>query len=182
MGNAARRYFVMSEEKSSAFMAEFEKAKAPRQEGYKKLMEAYQADSLLVSRSNFSGESVTALLFTEEPEKCGGWKVEKTVHGDEWSWSVVPDRRFKKGKQLASDIAEANSIQAPSLFSPWAIEQLRMGSITFTSGAMHHAVAGFVGGRVVVSVPVPDPDQEFPEIHADLVEIKKSEFIALTEE
>lgn len=183
MGDAARRYFVMSKEKSSAFMAEFKQEKAPRQEAYKHLMEKHKADTLMVSRSEFSGERVTALAFNDEPKPRRGCKVEKIVINGEWCWQVTPNRRFKEGKELDRDIAAANNVEAASLFSPWAIEQLKMGALVFSSGAMHHAVAGYVKDQVVVSVPVPNPEkEEFPEIHPDLVEIKKSQFVALTEE
>ena len=58
-----------------------------------------------------------------------------------------------------------------------------MGTLVFSSGFMSHAAAGYVKDQVVVSVPVPNPEQEeFPEIHSDLIEIKKSQFVALTEE
>ena len=183
MGDQARRYFVMSKEKSSAFMAEFRDAKAPRQDAYKKLMEKYQADTLMVSRSSLSGERVQALVFDEEPEPHRGWKVEKVVFDGKWSWQVTPDRRFKEGKQLDRDISATNAVDAASLFSPWAIERLKMGTLVFSSGFMSHAAAGYVKDQVVVSVPVPNPEQEeFPEIHSDLTEIKKSQFVALTEE
>lgn len=183
MGDTARRYFMMSKEKSKAFIDDFEQGKAPRKEAYKQLMERYKSDSLMVSRSNFSGESVTALVFKDEPEQKRGWKVEKTILNDEWCWKVSPNRRFKEGKQLDRDIYEANSVDTPSLFSPWATEILGMDVLAFSAGRMHHAVAGYVKGQVVVSVPVPNPGQgEFPDIHPDLVEIKKSQFIAMTEE
>ena len=183
MTDSARRYFVMSKEKSSAFMAEFDQAQAPRKEACKSLMESYRADSLMVSRSNLSGEIVQGLVFNYEPEHRRGWKVEKVVLGGDWCWKVTPNRRFKEGKQLDRDIRSANSVESASLFSPWAIDRLKMDAISFSSGAMHHAVAGYVKGQVIVSVPVPSTDQEnFPEIHSDLVEIKKSQFVALTEE
>jgi hypothetical protein len=183
MGDQARRYFVMSKEKSSAFMAEFRDAKAPRQEAYKKLMEKYQADNLMVSRSDFSGERVQALIFKEMPEQRRGWKLEETILDGEWGWKASPNRRFKEGKQLACDISAVNNVDAASLFSPWAIERLKMGTLVFSSGFMSHAVAGYVKDQVVVAVPVPNLEQEeFPEIHSDLIEIKKSQFVALTEE
>lgn len=110
-------------------------------------------------------------------------------NGDQRYALIVPDKRSKHGKDLAKQIAEFNS----SAVSP--SEQIcrdlgllvhKIGSHrTSPSGmAMYHSVCGLFGDVLVFNIPFggdsgADQDVQIPDW---LVEIKRSEFIAISEE
>lgn len=185
MGDVTRRYFVMDKEKSAQFMERFDQLKKPFNDALKALVDEHGANDCWVSRSSFSGDRVIGLVYNTEPNEAKWLKVEKQRHEGKHLYVVTPNRRYKEGKHLARQLEEVNSMRGrTSNFSVWACQDLEMQCERITDRCMHHSVAGFVKGQVVVSVPVPyeGDEDKFPAVHADLVEVKKSEFIALTEE
>lgn len=178
-----RRYFVMSEEKSANFWARYQEAVKPGQEAMSAFIEEYSADNVWVSQG-LGGESVVGLVFNNHPGDKKGLKIKRKHTSDGYVFVATPNRRYKEGKQLQKQIGLLNSKRGRAAdYSNWAINELGMQSERMTDRYLSVSAAGYVKKQVVLSVPAPNfRDQEFPTIHPDLTEIKKSEFIALTEE
>ena len=177
-----RRYFVMSEEKSTEFLARYQEAQEPGKKATKEFLAEFGADNTWVC-NGMSGEHVIGLVYNEKPD-CKWLKVEGQRHNDKAIWVAYPNRRYLEGKHLDKQIGLLNSKRGyASDYSTWAVKELGMQSERMADRYLSISVAGYVKKRVVLSVPVPNcREQQFPSIHPDLTEIKKSEFIALTEE
>ncbi|EBU8701569.1 hypothetical protein DL072_26560, partial [Salmonella enterica subsp. enterica serovar Kokomlemle] len=106
-------------------------------------------------------------------------------------FEVRPDRRYSEGKQLATRLKEINEkLQALPPFSAWAVGAL--GCYADADYVNHGqqfttwSAAGFFPEKkaLVVRIPVGENGkQPLPgDMSPALIEIKRSEFIAITEE
>ncbi|MFJ5538597.1 DUF5420 family protein [Vreelandella titanicae] len=179
-----RRYFVMDEDKSTAFWQRYKEALKPGEEAMKAFLEEFGADNTWVSQG-LGGESVIGLVFNSEPKNCKWLRVEKKHIDTGYVYVAFPNRRYLEGKHLQKQIGLLNTAMGRAAdFSSWASHELGMYAERIGDGHISVSVAGYQKGRVILAVPMPNEGREpgFPAIHADLTEIKKSEFIALTEE
>lgn len=116
------------------------------------------------------------------PEK--NWDGEKNL-----VWIHKPDRRFKAGKEAAKKLASVKNFR----FSDYICKELKVENMVpgrhdggRTGWALYNSVAGMYNNRIVVKIPfgnnLTGGGRSDPEIPECLREIKKSEFIAMTEE
>lgn len=179
-----RRYFVMDEEKSKAFWARYQEALKPGEKAMQEFLKEYGADNTWVSQG-LGGESVVGLVFNEHPGERKGFKFERRHTEQGFVYVAFPDRRYKEGKALQKGMGTLNStLGRAACFSGWAADELGMYCERIGDGHISVSAAGYQKGRVILAVPVPNEGREpgFPSIHPDLTEIKKSEFVAITEE
>ncbi|EFB2278472.1 DUF5420 family protein [Escherichia coli] len=106
-------------------------------------------------------------------------------------FSVTPDRRYKEGRKLDKDIQQLNTqLKRLPGFSAWLISEIdcyfEADWIVNGRDSVTWSAAGFYPEKDVVVVRIPVPSEEIAwmksRLHPSLIEIKRSEFIALTEE
>ena len=182
MSSMNRRYFKMDKDNSAELELRYDDLRKPRQDACNALAAKYGADGVLITDgSQLFPSRIMGLMFEVRPENQDGLKFEMVEVRGHTKWKASPDRRYKAGKALAADIRAAEKVAGAETFSRWAVEETGMANEGHTDGKIHLSVAGMAKGCLVVSVPSPEGGS-FPEIDPRLTEIKKSEFIALTEE
>ncbi|EKB5404467.1 DUF5420 family protein [Salmonella enterica] len=188
-----RRYFKLNEADSVKYYKEYqEKIGKPRKEAIRDFLSACNAAGF-VSYQHFGVEHISALLMRENVD-CGKNKRTRSNSFDDDGqalFEVRPDRRYSEGKQLAARLKEINEkLQELSTFSDWAVRKLgcyadascvnRGQYLTTWSGA------GFYSEKKALVVRIPVGEKGEKALPADmskaLIEIKHSEFIAITEE
>ncbi|EAV8524285.1 hypothetical protein FEQ43_01255 [Salmonella enterica] len=188
-----RRYFKLNEADSVKYHKKYQdEIGNPRKKAIRDFLSTCNAAGY-VSHQHFGVEHISALLMRENVN-CGR---NKRTHSDSFDddgqalFEVSPDRRYSEGKQLAARLKEINEqLQELSLFSDWAVRTLgcyadasyvnRGQYLTTWSGA------GFFPDKKALVVRIPVGEKGEKALPADmskaLIEIKHSEFIAITEE
>ncbi|EJI4854879.1 DUF5420 family protein [Salmonella enterica] len=188
-----QRYFKLNEADSVKYHKEYqEQIGKPRKKAVRDFLDACNAVGYY-SHQSFGVEQIRSLLVRGDVD-CGR---NKRVSGKEFDddgqalFEVRPDRRYKEGKQLAARLKEINEkLRDLSTFSGWAVSLLgcyaeaagvRNGQNYFTwSGA------GFYPEKKALVVRIPVGESGEKPLSADmspaLIEIRHSEFIAITEE
>lgn len=188
-----RRYFKLNEADSVKYHKEYlAKIGKTRREAIRDFLSTCNAVGYL-SRKHFGTEYISALLVRGGMD-CGRNKRVSSKEFDndgQALFEVRPDRRYSEGKQFATRLEEINKkLQELPLFDAWVVEIL--GCYADASYVNHGqnfvawSAAGFFPEKkaLIVSIPVgengkePLPDDMSPA----LIEIKHSEFIAITEE
>ncbi|EDK5786895.1 hypothetical protein CI374_15485 [Salmonella enterica subsp. enterica serovar Panama] len=188
-----RRYFKLNEADSVKYHKEYqEKIGKPRKKAIRDFLSACNADGF-VSHQYFGVEHISALLMRENVD-CGRNKRPRSNSFDDDGqtlFEVSPDRRYSEGKRLAARLKEINKqLRALPLFSDWVVRTL--GCYAEANGVRHgqHYVtwsgAGFFPEKkaLVVRIPVGENGEKAlpANMSKALIEIKHSEFIAVTEE
>ncbi|ENS4336286.1 DUF5420 family protein [Salmonella enterica] len=188
-----RRYFKLNEADSVKYYKEYqEKIGKPRKKAIRDFLSACNAAGF-VSYQHFGVEHISALLMRENVD-CGKNKRTRSDSFDDDGqilFEIRPDRRYSEGKQLAARLKEINEkLQELSTFSDWVVRKLgcyadascvnRGQYLTTWSGA------GFYSEKKALVVRIPVGEKGEKALPADmskaLIEIKHSEFIAITEE
>lgn len=188
-----RRYFKLNEADSVKYYKEYqEKIGKPRKEAIRDFLSECNAVGYL-SHQHFDAEYISALLMRESVD-CGRNKRTRSDSFDDDGqilFEIRPDRRYSEGKQLAARLKEINEqLQALPLFSDWAVRKL--GCYADASYVNHGQYlttwsgAGFYPEKKALVVRIPVGERGEKALPADmskaLIEIKHSEFIAITEE
>ncbi|ELW4572827.1 DUF5420 family protein [Salmonella enterica] len=188
-----RRYFKLNEADSVKYHKEYqEKISNPRKKAVRDFLNTCNAVGCY-SHQHFGTEHISALLVRENVD-CGRNKRTRSDSFDndgQALFEVRPDRRYSEGKLLAARLKEINEqLQELSLFSDWVVRKLgcyadasyvnRGQYLTTWSGA------GFFPDKKALVVRIPVGEKGEKALPADmskaLIEIKHSEFIAITEE
>lgn len=188
-----RRYFKLNEADSVKYHKEYqEKISNPRKKAVRDFLNTCNAVGYY-SHQHFGTEHISALLVRENVD-CGRNKRTRSDSFDndgQALFEVRPDRRYSEGKLLAARLKETNEqLQELSLFSDWVVRKLgcyadasyvnRGQYLTTWSGA------GFFPDKKALVVRIPVGEKGEKALPADmskaLIEIKHSEFIAITEE
>lgn len=187
------RYFKLNEADSVKYHKEYqEKIGKPRREAIRDFLSACNAVGYL-SHKHFSTEHISALLVRGDVDCGRNKRVSRKEFDDDGQvlFEVRPDRRYSEGKQLATRLKEINEkLRALPPFSARAVEKL---GCYADAGYVNHgqcfatwSAAGFFPEKkaLVVSIPVGENGKEpLPaDMSPALIEIKHSEFIAITEE
>ncbi|EBX7467599.1 hypothetical protein DS565_15720 [Salmonella enterica subsp. enterica serovar Bareilly] len=188
-----RRYFKLNEADSVKYHKEYqEKIGKPRREVICDFLSACNATGYL-SHQHFGTEYISALLVRGDVD-CGRNKrlsSEKFDDDGQVLFEVRPDRRYSEGKQLATRLKEINEkLQTLPRFSAWAVKTLGCYAdadyVNHGRSFVAWSAAGFFPEKkaLVVSIPVGENGKEpLPaDMSQALIEIKHSEFIAITEE
>ncbi|EDT6434535.1 hypothetical protein WP66_004976 [Salmonella enterica subsp. enterica] len=187
------RYFKLNEVDSVKYHKEYqEKIGKPRKKAIRDFLNACNAVGYY-SHQHFGVEQISALLVRGDVD-CGR---NKRISGKEFDddgqvlFEVRPDRRYSEGKQLATRLKEVNEkLQALPPFSAWAVGVLGCYADAFYVNHGQQfttwSAAGFFPEKkeLVVRIPVGENGkQPLPgDMSPALIEIKHSEFIAITEE
>ncbi|EEP9437597.1 hypothetical protein HCO87_002410 [Salmonella enterica subsp. enterica serovar Reading] len=188
-----RRYFKLNEADSVKYHKEYqEKIGKPREKAVSDFLSACNAVGYL-SHKHFGTEYISALLVREDVD-CGGNKRTRSGFFDDDGqdlFKVEPNRRYSEGKQLATRLKEINKkLQALPPFSAWAVKTLGCyADADYVNHGQHlttWSATGFFPEKkaLVVSIPVGENGKEplSADMSPALIEIKHSEFIAITEE
>ncbi|EDL0131937.1 hypothetical protein CLF53_16085 [Salmonella enterica subsp. enterica serovar Kottbus] len=188
-----RRYFKLNEADSVKYHKEYqEKIGKPRREAIRDFLSACNAVGHL-SHKHFGTEYISALLVREDVD-CGGNKRTRSGFFDDDGqdlFKVEPNRRYSEGKQLAARLKEINEkLQVLPPFSAWVVKTLGCYAdadyVNHGQNFVAWSAAGFFPEKkaLVVSIPVGENGKEpLPaDMSPALIEIKRSEFIAITEE
>ncbi|EAX7073466.1 hypothetical protein TK81_11445 [Salmonella enterica subsp. enterica] len=187
------RYFKLNEVDSVKYYKEYqEKIGKPRKKAIRDFLNACNAAGF-VSHQHFGVEYISALLMRENVD-CGRNKRTRSDSFDDDGqvlFEVRPDRRYSEGKQLAARLKEINEqLQELSLFSDWAVRKLGCYAEAFYVNHGQQfttwSAAGFYSEKKALVVRIPVGEKGEKALPADmskaLIEIKHSEFIAITEE
>ncbi|WP_079907646.1 DUF5420 family protein [Salmonella enterica] len=188
-----QRYFKLNEADSVKYHKEYqEQIGKPRKKAIRDFLDACNAVGYY-SHQSFGVEQISALLVRGDVD-CGR---NKRVSGKEFDddgqalFEVRPDRRYSEGKRLAARLKEVNEkLRDLSTFSDWVVRLL--GCYAEANGVrrrQHYFTwsgAGFYPEKkaLVVRIPVGENGEKpLPvDMSKALIEIKRSEFIAITEE
>ncbi|EIK4912410.1 DUF5420 family protein [Salmonella enterica] len=187
------RYFKLNEVDSVKYHKEYqEQIGKPRKKAVRDFLNACNAVGYC-SHQHFGVEQIRALLVRGDVG-CGR---NKRISGKEFDddgqalFEVKPDRRYNEGKWLAARLKEINEqLRVLPLFSDWAVRKL--GCYADASYVNHGQYlttwsgAGFYPEKKALVVRIPVGENGEKPLPADmskaLIEIKHSEFIAITEE
>ncbi|EEN4101261.1 hypothetical protein C7101_14070 [Salmonella enterica subsp. enterica serovar Mikawasima] len=188
-----RRYFKLNEADSVKYHKEYQdKIGKTRREAIRDFLSACNAVGYL-SRKHFGTEYISALLVRGGVDCGRNKRVSSKEFDDDGQalFEVRPDRRYSEGKQLAARLEEINKkLQALPTFDAWVVEILGCyADANYVNHGQQFIVwsaAGFFPEKkaLVVSIPVGENGKEpLPaDMSPALIEIKHSEFIAITEE
>ncbi|EAU4679365.1 hypothetical protein EAP58_14770 [Salmonella enterica] len=188
-----RRYFKLNEADSVKYHKEYqEKIGKSRKKAIRDFLNSCNAVGYC-SHQHFGVEHISALLMRENVD-CGKNKRTRSNSFDDDGqalFEVKPDRRHNEGKRLAARLKEINEqLRVLPPFSDWAVRKL--GCYADASYVNHGQYlttwsgAGFYSERKALVVRIPVGENGEKSLPADmskaLIEIKHSEFIAITEE
>ncbi|ECJ2585588.1 hypothetical protein FNI16_09635 [Salmonella enterica subsp. diarizonae] len=188
-----RRYFKLNEADSVKYYKEYqEKIGKTRKKAIRDFLNGCNAVGYC-SHQHFGIEHISALLMRENVD-CGRNKRTRSDSFDDDGqalFEVRPDRRYSEGKELAAQLKKINEqLQELLLFSDWVVRKL--GCYADASYVNHgqylttRSGAGFYSEKKALVVRIPVGENGEKPLPADmskaLIEIKHSEFIAITEE
>lgn len=188
-----RRYFKLNEEDSVKYHKEYQdKIGKTRREAIRDFLSTCNAVGYL-SHKSFNTEFISALLVRGGMDCGRNKRVSSREFDDDGQvlFEVRPDRRYSEGKQLAARLKEINEkLQELPPFSAWAVKTLGCYAdadyVNHGQNFVAWSAAGFFPEKkaLVVSIPVGENGKEpLPaDMSPTLIEIKHSEFIAITEE
>ncbi|EBI9015518.1 hypothetical protein DKR59_01080 [Salmonella enterica] len=188
-----RRYFKLNEADSVKYHKEYqEKIGKPRKKAIRDFLSACNAVGYL-SYKHFGTECINALLVRGGVDYGRNKRVSRKEFDDDGHvlFEVRPDRRYNEGKRLAARLKEINEqLQELPLFSDWAVRKLGCyADASYVNHGQHLTTwsgAGFYSERKALVVRIPVGENGEKPLPADmskaLIEIKHSEFIAITEE
>lgn len=178
----ARRYFV-ADDADAEQLKEMILSKINAQRGQHRALAAkYEADEVV----KYDDGRVVGLAFKSadgEPAQRDGLTFRSSQPDDGFTWHTYkPNRRTKIGKQLQADMSAIKAYSGSDTIVRHygAYRHAVVPHAGSTGMAMAVSVGGIVKGKVVLSVPVSENEPFDPP--TSLREIKKSEWIALTEE
>ncbi|EDJ8882138.1 DUF5420 family protein [Salmonella enterica] len=188
-----RRYFKLNEADSVKYHKEYqEKIGKPRKKAIRDFLNGCNAVGYC-SHKHFGVEYISALLMRENVD-CGRNKRTRSDSFDDDGqalFEVSPDRRYNEGKRLAARLKEINEqLQDLSTFSDWAVRLLgcyaEASGVKYGQSYFTWSGAGFYPEKKALVVRIPVGENGEKPLPADmspaLIEIKHSEFIAITEE
>ncbi|EHP2853263.1 DUF5420 family protein [Salmonella enterica] len=188
-----RRYFKLNAADSVKYHKEYlEKIGKPRKKAIRDFLSACNAVGYL-SYKHFGTEYISALLVRGGMDCGRNKRVSSKEFDDDGQvlFEVRPDRRYSEGKQLATRLEEINKkLQELPPFSAWAVKTLGCYAdadyVNHGQNFVAWSAAGFFPEKkaLIVSIPVGENGKEpLPaDMSKALIEIKHSEFIAITEE
>ncbi|EDV5785876.1 hypothetical protein ACZ79_000563 [Salmonella enterica subsp. enterica serovar Thompson] len=188
-----RRYFKLNEADSVKYHKEYlAKIGKPRREAIRDFLSTCNAVGYL-SHKHFGTEYISALLVRGGMDCGRNKRVSSKEFDDDGQalFEVRPDRRYSEGKQLAARLEEINKkLQALPTFGAWAVKTLGCYAdadyVNHGQNFVAWSAAGFFPEKkaLVVSIPVGENGKNpLPgDMSPVLIEIKHSEFIAITEE
>ncbi|EPC4835768.1 DUF5420 family protein [Salmonella enterica] len=188
-----RRYFKLNEADSVKYRKEYqENIEKPRIKAVSDFLSACNAVGYL-SCQHFGTEYIRALLVREDVDCGRNKRVSRKEFDDDGQalFKVEPNRRYREGKQLATRLEEINKkLQELPPFSAWVVKTLGCyADASYVNHGQHltaWSAAGFFPEKkaLIVSIPVGENGKEpLPaDMSKALIEIKHSEFIAITEE
>lgn len=169
------RYFVGNEEITKQLLDTHEEAHKQIMSRYHELFDYLGDTEGFLSRG---GRAISPILKNSIDIK--GIECVKINDG----YSLLLNKRYKTGKDLFSKMKEFNKFIDKRIdFSDMATSHLKISSMVVDGYAAYRTSAGFSKEKLFVMIPIDETGREpFPTIPDSLTEIKKSEFIALTEE
>ncbi|EAY8205366.1 hypothetical protein ATY52_12215 [Salmonella enterica] len=188
-----RRYFKLNEANSVKYHKEYQdKIGKPRRKAIRDFLSTCNAAGYL-SHKHFGTEYISALLVRGGMDCGRNKRVSSREFDDDGQvlFEVRPDRRYREGKQLATRLEEINKkLQELPPFSAWAVKTLGCYAdanyVNHGQNFVAWSAAGFFPEKKALIVSIPAGENGKEPLPADmskaLIEIKHSEFIAITEE
>lgn len=177
------RYFIATSEdwarKATLALSELQKSRAARHA----FRTAHGADALYMR-----GQFLCGLGWIADEKRKGWLPADLIPNGGDNYIAHKPDKRTKIGKQAATAIAAFN--RSRQSFSTLLLKELprEFDVSAFEDRYIYQSVAGYCKKQLVFKIPIPSaPAQPSQDVEAlpvptGLKEIKKSEFVALTED
>lgn len=169
-----RRYFIVEGAEGEAVKETALAAQKAHRARRKAVEEKYGADGLMLSGRE--SRPIALLIEAGNPAPDGAKAAGRHVKDDKTYIEYQPLKNRKAGKRLAADLAAVGGFDGSEMILK------TFDAVVWIAGgnAMHVSTAGIVKETVVVQVPESDDELFTPP--ACFREIKKSEYVALTEE
>lgn len=169
------RYFLGEGPEVDALNKEVDARIKARQAAQKALIEEYGADTLVVNGDDWSP---LAFGFKEETKAPRFLKAADIKDG---FYLFEPDKRYKKGKELAEKFKDPKYAFSPRKY---VLEKYGLFRMTFGNGHWYRSVVFWPKDNIMaVEIPVNTEDASsndpWPEIPPFLREVKYSEFLAV---
>lgn len=167
-----KSYYIGEGPEAEALIAEVIERRVSTGVARKAVQDEYGADGLL-TRNN--GGEICGLVFKEKQD-CPFLKGELRLPD---GYGYYAKKNCKQGKELSA------KLRAPDLqFSPsdYIVKKLNINRMCFGPSchgmAIYSTAAGFIDGKIIVSIPAAKKGDPMPSIPAWFREVKESEFIA----
>ena len=167
-----KNYYIGEGPEAEALIEEVQARREVVSSARSAVQTAYGADGLL-SRNN--GGEICGLVFKEK-QSCPFLKGEMRLPD---GYGYYAKKNCKQGKDLSA------KLRAPDLqFSPsdHIVKKLNINRMCVgpsgTGMAIYSTAAGFVDGKIILSIPAAEKGDTMPSIPAWFREVKESEFIA----
>jgi hypothetical protein len=181
-------YFVAEGEEVDVAVAAGKAGIEEHQQRISACLEKYGADALWGGSSSAPGKIGYKISEDERPPMKENFLKPEIERWDGVRYAVYnPDKRYKAGKEIKKDLVSVGYFR----FSRFVLDQLGVRCECFGQyegrQVLAHAVCGLYGETLVLQIPFggdrfgKERETEW-EIPSFLREIKKSEFIAITEE
>lgn len=190
MAKVIVRYFTADREFTKELVNEWNVTQVAVNELKSRLLEKYKAQGFLMQGNH--AKAICIAINADEPLKeMTGMSVGKDRDGDTYYAVYSPNKRFKEGKELASDLVEFSTMLRNSpAFSDFVVKKLNCHRLlagdhtgSRSGVALYGSTAGVSKGQLALAIPsMESEDESFQHLPATLREIKKSDFVALTEE
>lgn len=182
-----RQYFKLNPEDSESLVKQYYSNTEDNVKEQSELINQFKSDFHTKGRTVFrtlTGGSKRVIGYeVKESDRVPKWAKQVHFYEDsERFYYLEPKLNFKRGKEFQAWLDKINSLMIPS-FSEYVVEQTLGGQPCIVWGMkMHYAVAGYIKDHVTLSVPT--TEQRPVKFIGDLKfePIKKSEYIAITEE
>lgn len=143
----------------------------------KRLLEDYKADFFMETAVSILGGGVlVGLGFSERVKRPYFKGEERTVMG----YAYYPKLSTKEGKALAKRLKEEKDLHFCT--SKFLLEKMGISRILFENRRVHWCAAGFVEGKLLLSVPgskeAKEGEDPWPNIPAWFREVRESEWLA----
>ena len=167
-----KNYYIGEGPEAEALIAEVQARREVVGNARSAVQAEYGADGLL---SCNNGGEICGLVFKEK-QNCPFLKGELRLPD---GYGYYAKKNCKQGKELSAKLRAADLQFSPS---DHIVKKLNINRMCFgASGpgmAIYSTAAGFVGGKIIVSIPAAEKGDPMPPIPAWFREVKESEFIA----
>lgn len=184
-----KQYYKLSKEQSQILLDDYHNVATPLVEHRSNLINEFK------DTFGIQGEEMVQEQSFEGSTKVIGYTIGST--GDTHDWIIVnefqdgpftkqyaiPNKKYKRGKEFANWLSKINNVSVPT-FSKYVLDELLIEDVgmVFDNMNVSMSVAGYHNSIIVLSIPLDEPgDVEFNDDY-EIEQIKKSEFIHITEE
>lgn len=181
-----RQYYKLDLDQSKKLNEQFKiDTKGPiedRANLIKQFYKEFNANQMVMKQGHL-GETWVIGYEVDKDHEVPKWAKREFFYADSKKrYYLIPKRNFKHGKKFNEWLGKINEIRIPS-FNNYVVEKA-IGQQPFIIWGMarHYAVAGYQKDVITLSVPTTEENPVTLVGEYEFVQIKKSEYVAITED